>query len=180
MDYIDFKLGTFMDFKGNERLIVACSVSEPVEKGLNAQWEGVDGSEVALLRAFKVGIAVYNSTDEFNLEVGKEHALQKANNSYPILFTTTGSVISKEVSIALLNQAIANFAKNPESVIPGYKETAAKYAKIKESENFINYTDDNNVDTVLQMIKDGVDVKALVDKISPYANALKNDSSLVD
>lgn len=170
MDYIDFKLGTFMDFKGNERLIIACSVSEPVEKGLTAQWEGIDGSEVALLRAFKVGIAVYNSTDDFNLEVGKEHALQKANNSYPILFTTTGSVISQEVSIALLNQAIANFAKNPESVIPGYKE----------SENFINYTDDNNIDTVLQMVKDGVDVKALVDKVSPYVNALKNDSSLVD
>ena len=73
---------------------------------------------------------------------------------------------------------MTNFAKNPESVIPGYKEAATKYAKIKESENFINNTDDN-VDTILQMIQDGVDVKTLVDKVSPYVNALKNDSSLV-
>ena len=107
-------------------------------------------------------------------------ARERAEKSQPILFTTAGSVISKEVSVALLDQAMSNFAKNPESVIPGYKEAATKYAKIKESEDFINNTDDDNVDTVLQMMQDGVDVKTLVDKVLPYVNALKNDSSLVD
>lgn len=178
MDYIDFKLGTFKDFKGQYRLIIGCCISEPIEKGLVASWGGTQGTP--LLRAVKVGIAVYNPTDDFSLEVGKKHARERAEKSQPILFTTTGSVISKEVSIALLDQAMANFAKNPESVIPCYKETAAKYAEIKKSEDFINSTDNDNVDTVLQMIKDGVDVKALVDKVSPYVNALKNDSSLVD
>lgn len=178
MDYIDFKLGTFKDFKGQYRLIVGCCISEPIEKGLVASWGGTQGTP--LLRAVKVGIAVYNPTDDFSLEVGEQHARERAEKSQPILFTTTGSVISKEVSIALLDQAMANFAKNPESVIPCYKEAAAKYAEIRKSEDFINYTDDDNVDTVLQMMKDGVDVKALVDKVSPYVNALKNDSSLVD
>lgn len=178
MDYIDFKLGTFKDFKGQYRLIVGCCISESIEKGLVATWDGTQGTP--LLRAVKVGIAVYNPTDDFSLEVGEQHARERAEKSQPILFTAAGSVISKEVSIALLNQAMANFAKNPESVIPGYKEAATKYAKIKESEDFINNTDDDNIDTVLQMMQDGVDVKTLVDKVSPYVNALKNDSSLVD
>lgn len=180
MDYVDFKLGTFKDFRGQYRLIIGCCTSEQVEKGLVATWDGVDMQGAPLLRVVRVGIAVYNPTDEFDLEVGRKHARERAAKSQPILYTAAGSVISEEVSIALLNQAMANFAKNPESVIPGYKEAEAKYAKIKKSEDFINSTDDDNVDTVLQMMQDGVDVKVLVDKVSPYVNALKNDSSLVD
>lgn len=179
MDYVDFKLGTFKDFKGNERLIIACSISEPVEKGLIAQWEGLDGSEVPLLRAFKVGIAVYNPTDEFDLEIGKKHALEKANNSYPILFTTTGSVINENVTIALLDNVIKEFSKHPETVIPNYKENAAKYAKIKESQDYIN-KGGTDTDVVFDMIDRGIDVKEIVDKVSPFINAVKNDSSLVD
>jgi len=179
MDYIDFKLGTFEDFKGNERLIIACSISEPVEKGLTAQWKGLNGSEVPLLRAFKVGIAVYNPTDDFDLEVGKKHALEKANNSYPILFTTIGSVINENVTVALLDNAIKEFAKHPETVIPNYKENAAKYAKIKASRDYID-NGDEDTDTVIEMISKGIDVKKIVDKVSPFINATKNDSSLVD
>ena len=37
-----------------------------------------------------------------------------------------------------------------------------------------------NKDIIEIARKDGVDVKTLVDKVSPYVNALKNDSSLVD
>ena len=177
MDYIDFKLGTFKDFKGDGRLIIACSISEPVEKGFTAQWEGLDGSEVPLLRAFKVGIAVYNPADEFDLEIGQRHALERANNSYPILFTTTGSVINENVTVALLDNAIKEFAKHPETVIPNYKENAAKYAKIKASQDYINNGD---ADPIIDMLSKGIDVKEIVDKVSPYLNAVKNDSSLVD
>lgn len=179
MDYIDFKLGTFEDFKGDERLIIACSISESVEEGLIAQWKEIDGSEVPLLRAFKVGIAVYNPADDFDLEVGKKHALEKANNSYPILFTTTGSVINEDVTVALLNNAIKEFAKHPETIIPNYKENAAKYAKIKASQDYID-NGDENTDAVIKMINNGIDVKKIVDKVSPFINATKNDSSLVD
>lgn len=179
MDYVDFKLGTFEDFKGNERLIVACSISETVEKGLVAQWGGLDDLGVPLLRAFKVGIAVYNPTDEFDLEVGKKHALEKANSSYPILFTTTGSVINEDVTVALLDNAIKEFAKHPETVIPNYKENAAKYAKIKASQDYID-NGNEDTDAVIDMINKGVDVKKIVDKVSPFINAAKNDSSLVD
>lgn len=180
MDYIDFKLGIFKDFKGQDRLIIGCCISEQVEKGLVATWDGVDMQGTPLLRVVKIGIAVYNPTDEFDLEVGRKHAKERAEKSQPILYTAAGSVINEEISVALLNQAMANFAKNPETVIPGYKEAAAKYAKVKKSEDFINSTDDENVDTVLQMMEEGIDVKGLVDKVSPYVNALKNDSSLVD
>ena len=73
-----YKLGQFVDFKGVERLVVACAVSMPVKEGLTATWNipGVEDS-FEIVRSISVGIAVYNPEDEFNLTFGKEQAYKK-------------------------------------------------------------------------------------------------------
>lgn len=175
-----YKLGQFVDFKGVERLIVACAVSMPVKEGLTATWNipGVEDS-FEIVRAISIGIAVYNPEDEFNLTFGKEQAYKKALAGDPCWFIGKGGVITKECIDALLTEKIDHFTKNPEIVIKDYNANKAKYEEIQKEKEYIqNASPEEQV--ILTLMSKGVDVQGVLDKTKTLVDAIENGSSLVD
>lgn len=175
-----YKLGQFVDFKGVERLVVACAVSMPAKEGLTATWNipGVEDS-FDIVRAVSVGIAVYNPEDEFDLTFGKEQAYKKALAGEPCWFIGKGGVITKECIDALLTEKINHFAKNPEIVIKNYNANKAKYEKIQKEKEYIQ-TASLEEQAVLTLISKGVDVQGVLDKTKTLVDAVENGSKLVD
>ncbi len=175
-----YKLGQFVDFKGVERLVVACAVSTPVKEDLTATWDipGVEDS-FEIVRAVSVGIAVYNPEDEFNLTFGKEQAYKKAIEGEPCWFIGKGGVITKECIDALLTEKINHFAKNPEIVIKNYNANKAKYEKIQKEKEYIQ-TASPEEQAVLTLMSKGVDVQGVLNKTKTLVDAVENGSKLVD
>ena len=175
-----YKLGQFVDFKGVERLIVACAVSIPVKEGLIATWNipGVEDS-FEIVRAISIGIAVYNPEDEFNLTFGKEQAYKKALAGDPCWFVGKGGVITKECIDALLTEKINHFIKNPEIVIKDYNANKAKYEQIQKEKEYIQNASPAE-QAVLTLMSRGVDVQGVIDKTKTLVDAVENGSSLVD
>lgn len=175
-----YKLGQFVDFKGVERLIVACAVSMPVKEGLTATWNipGVEDS-FEIVRAISIGIAVYNPKDEFNLTFGKEQAYKKALAGDPCWFIGKGGVITKECIDALLTEKINHFIKNPEIVIKDYNANKVKYEQIQKEKEYIQNASPAE-QAVLTLMSRGVDVQGFIDKTKTLLDAVENSSSLVD
>lgn len=175
-----YKLGQFVDFKGVERLVVACAVSMPVKEGLTATWNipGVEDS-FEIVRAVSIGIAVYNPEDEFNLTFGKEQAYKRALAGEPCWFIGKGGVITKECIDALLTEKINHFSKNPEMVIKDYNANKAKYEQIQREKKYIQ-TASPEEQAVLTLISKGVDVQGVLDKTKTLVDAVENGSKLVD
>ena len=175
-----YKLGQFVDFKGVERLVVACAVSMPVKEGLTATWNipGVEDS-FEIVRAVSVGIAVYNPEDEFNLTFGKEQAYKKALAGDPCWFIGKGGVVTKECIDALLTEKIDHFTKNPEIVIKDYNANKAKYEEIQKEKEYIQNASPEE-QAILTLMSKGVDVQGVIDKTKTLVDAIENGSSLVD
>ena len=175
-----YKLGQFVDFKGVERLVVACAVSMPVKEGLTASWNipGVEDS-FEIVRAVSIGIAVYNPEDEFDLTFGKEQAYKRALAGEPCWFIGKGGVITKECIDALLTEKINHFAANPEIVIKDYNANKAKYEQIQKEKEFINSASPAE-QAVLTLMSKGVDVAGVLEKTKTLVNAIENSSKLVD
>ena len=175
-----YKLGQFVDFKGVERLVVACAVSMPVKEGLTATWNipGVEDS-FEIVRAVSVGIAVYNPEDEFNLTFDKEQAYKRALAGEPCWFIGKGGVITKECIDALLTEKINHFAKNPEMVIKDYNANKAKYEQIQKEKEYIQNASPEE-QAVLTLMSKGVDVQGVLDKTKTLVDAVENGSKLVD
>ena len=175
-----YKLGQFVDFKGVERLVVACAVSMPVKESLTATWNipGVEDS-FEIVRAVSVGIAVYNPEDEFNLTFGKEQAYKRALAGEPCWFIGKGGVITKECIDALLTEKINHFAKNPEMVIKDYNANKTKYEQIQKEKEYIQNASPEE-QAVLTLMSKGVDVQGVLDKTKTLVDAVENGSKLVD
>lgn len=175
-----YKLGQFVDFKGVERLVVACAISMPVKEGLTATWNipGVEDS-FEIVRAVSIGIAVYNPEDEFNLTFGKEQAYKRALAGEPCWFIGKGGVITKECIDALLTEKINHFSNNPETVIKDYNANKAKYEQIQREKEYIQ-TASPEEQAVLTLISKGVDVQGVLDKTKTLVDAVENGSKLVD
>ena len=175
-----YKLGQFVDFKGVERLIVACAVSITVKEGLTATWNipGVEDS-FEIVRAISIGIAVYNPEDEFNLTFGKEQAYKKALAGDPCWFIGKGGVVTKECIDALLTEKIDHFTKNPEIVIKDYNANKAKYEEIQKEKEYIQNASPEE-QAILTLMSKGVDVQGVIDKTKTLVDAIENGSSLVD
>ena len=175
-----YKLGQFVDFKGVERLVVACAVTMPVKEGLTATWNipGVEDS-FEIVRAVSTGIAVYNPEDEFNLTFGKEQAYKRALAGEPCWFIGKGGVITKECIDALLTEKINHFAKNPEMVIKDYNANKTKYEQIQKEKEYIQNASPEE-QAVLTLMSKGVDVQGVLDKTKTLVDAVENGSKLVD
>ena len=175
-----YKLGQFVDFKGVERLVVACAVSMPVKEGLTATWNipGVEDS-FEIVRAISIGIAVYNPEDEFNLTFGKEQAYKKALAGDPCWFIGKGGVVTKECIDALLTEKIDHFTKNPEIVIKDYNANKAKYEEIQKEKEYIQNASPEE-QAILTLMSKGVDVQGVLDKTKTLVDAVENGSKLVD
>lgn len=166
-DIVTFKFGSFINYKGEEQLIIACAVSQKVEKGMSANWEYADDS-FPIYRAINIGISVYNAEDTFSIEEGKQYAYNRAIANSPSLFVAEGDLINDEITNALLKQAITKF--RPETVIPNYKEKAARYNTIMESKKFYDSLSSEDRVIVSKAIQYGT-TNEMIEKCMPYINA---------
>ena len=86
-DIVSYELGSFIDFKGNERMVIACAVSQSVNNTdktqFTANWSNHDTDPILIVRVISIGIAVYNSEDEFDIEQGKTIAYNRALYNNP-------------------------------------------------------------------------------------------------
>ena len=178
-DVITYKFGSFTDFKGIERMVIACVASMSIsENAMTASWTD-DSESYDLVRAVSIGVSVYNPDDEFDLSVGKKIALNRAYHNDPSYFIVKGGHLDDNITDAMLTNAIENFKKHPETIIKGYKEAAKKYAEIQDSKAFVDKADDAEM-AIVDALEAGVNVLDIVKKAKPYLNAFKTDSNLVN
>ena len=133
-DIVDFYTYMFKNFRNQVIPVTICVKSEKIENDsmhtYSASWN-CEGDGVPLFRAVSIGIAVYNNEDKWDYATGCRIAEEKADKNSPVLYTATGSVITKEVMEALSLAAFEKFKANPDSVIHGYSKMKAIY----EAEN---------------------------------------------
>lgn len=170
--HVTYRTDSFVDYAGNVRKFIICAISdviEPVtintkdpkcncddvdamiftsviESTINANSAEVITDDVIadVAKCLSLGIAIQNSADEFNEEIGKKIAYGRADKKpYSRLFATTKGVINTPMVDAILKQECAYFKQVPylESWgIRGYSEAAKKY--YKKMKNGILPTDD--------------------------------------
>lgn len=137
-EIVEYACDSFVDFKGKERKIVACALSQTPKSNDDCKmvvgWKDIDEyvedySEIC--RAVTVGITVCNPSDTFNLDRGMRIAYSRALNdpNCPTLYTTTNGVINKSIVNAFLQQEIDFIKKNPERIIKGYDEAKERFER---------------------------------------------------
>lgn len=176
---VEYKVFSFIDFKGLEHKVVACAISntpEPIDDGYGelaisyikyCYPETVQCVE----RIVSIGYSICNPEDTFDENKGKSIAYHKALNnlSKPILCSPVKGVINKTLVKALLDQEVKFVSENPERVIKGYNDSKARYEKRKKTEEEYNSLNENERN-IVNMAVEGTDLS----KYSDLANKLKN------
>ena len=132
-----YLVDSYVDFKGQEKKVVMCAVSREA-KGLviardfdgMVSRQDLNGDE-NLFRQVSFGFSVCDPRDEFNLEVGKKIAMQKALNYDKLYVRTIWSnapgLINEHTVDALLESEMERFQTNPEKYITDYKKQEERY-----------------------------------------------------
>ena len=124
---VEYLQDSFVDFKGNTRKFIICAVSSPYDGTV----ESTDGDRYDWTeRALTIGISVCSEQDEFDEELGKKIAHNRATNEEHndgALYSTNPGYINSKVVRALLEQEAEYFKNNPQSRILGYLEQKRKY-----------------------------------------------------
>lgn len=177
-EIVEYKIDSFVDYKGLEHKIVLCALSFTPESNefngvFSAGWMDIDGyivDHTAIKRVLSIGVSVCNPEDKFDEETGKKYAYNKAkyDSKSQKLFTSNKGIINKTLVNAVLEQEMNFIKENPEKIIRGYNDSKARYEKKKNVEKEYN---DLTVDE-----KDLVNM-AIVGELDRYiaiANKLKN------
>ena len=138
-EIVEYKIDSFVDYKGLEHKIVLCALSFTPESNefddvFSVGWKDVDGYTVdyaAVKRVLSIGVSVCNPEDKFDEETGKKYAYNKAKHDSKSqkLFTSSKGVINKTLVNAFLEQEMNFIKENPEKVIKGYNDSKARYEK---------------------------------------------------
>lgn len=176
---IDYLSGSFVDYAGITHNVVVAAVSVPmtndefdykVSKLLDEDW--IDDI-ATLTKALHIGIAVCNPEDTFNEETGKNKAVGRALGTAPVLFTSASGMINTPVVKALLQQELDFVCSNPDTIIPGYSESKARYEKKQEVNKQIAALDDKQK-TVLDFLTSGDNGNiAALNELATYINRRK-------
>ena len=140
--------GKIIDYSGKEHLFIVAGIrvflkdeksNNPVVVQINE--EGY--TPIGFVRAgLKIGISICNPIDEFNEKIGSLKALNRAENSRPVIYSAHPGQIDDIFIKAYLYQEIKYIEANPEKFIKGYKDAKARYIKNKEMEKVKeNFTD---------------------------------------
>lgn len=178
---VEYKVFSFIDFKGLEHKAVACAISntpEPIDDGYGKLAISHISEEYCypetvqyVERIVSIGYSICNPEDTFDENKGKSIAYHKALNNFskPILCSPVKGVINKTLVKALLNQEVKFVSENPERVIKGYNDSKARYEKRKKTEEEYNSLNENERN-IVNMAVEGTDLS----KYSDLANKLKN------
>ena len=170
-DVIEYMVDSFVDFKGEERKIVACALSQAAEVSeddcvLAVGWVAPDEyictndpDYARICRVVTVGIAVCNTSDTFDLAKGQKKAYDKAlhDPKCPAIYTTSRGVAGKVLVKAFLEQELTFLKENPERIIKGYNQMKARFERKEALKNEIKNLSDKEKQA-LNLAKEGIDV----------------------
>lgn len=160
---IVYRFGSFVDFAGNTRKFVACAVSTETSTS-NVEYTAKSGDVYVepIEKVLGIGFSVCRVGDEYNEELGKQIAYNKAvgaKNSLK-MFVTFSGMINTPVVNALLDQEIEYFKRNPNAHISGYNEERDKYlAEVNQ-----NATKRRLFESLPESVKDAVNFIKSQDK----------------
>lgn len=135
---IETRVGSFVDYAGNERKYVIAAVSEV----LPTTQEDLFGIEYKVTRLtawdyspedvvkkrLSIGFSVCAPQDDFNEALGKEIAIGKAlKRPVHVFYVNNIGLINTPVVEAILKQEMEFFEKHPETVVIGYNNARVKY-----------------------------------------------------
>lgn len=166
-EVVEYLCDSFVDFMGKEHKFVLCAVSrvnENVEVFFNDTDTFVDSA-----RTLTVGWSVCNTVDEFDEELGKEIAYNRAVNSkyLPDIVSTVPGIINTKLVMALLEQEAEYIKRDPNCIIPGYNEKMKKVqSEISAVLAYDDLTDDEK--KVVDILKNTPDL------LEVYADIAKN------
>lgn len=135
-EVVEYLKDSFVDFNGKVHNFILCAVSRVADD--DCEIVSNDGI-MPIERTLSLGCSICNLNDEYNEELGKKIAYNRAVSEKfaPTIASTVKGVINSAVVNALLTQEANYIKRDPNCVIRGYNEQAAKVlAKKKAQETF--------------------------------------------
>jgi hypothetical protein len=129
---IETRVGSFVDYAGNERKYVIAAVSEVLPIGIEYKvtkltaWDY--SPEDVVKKRLSIGFSVCAPQDDFNEALGKEIAIGKAlKRPVHVFYVNNIGLINTPVVEAILKHEMEFFEKHPETVVIGYNNARVKY-----------------------------------------------------
>jgi hypothetical protein len=143
---------SFVDYAGIERKFIVVAVATKTNN---------------LSKSFGIGFSICNPADEFNEEIGKQIAINKALNKENKLAATVNcnGFLTPKIIDALIEQEIAYFKNKPSAHIPGYFEMKEKYEKEEERANKLDTLLRNHGEVVRNVLNFNPEEKELLIKL---------------
>lgn len=147
---VSYKVGKFTDFTGATREVVLCAISREVI-GLYYDLENEDSSAQDVVKEIRLGIAVQNTMDKPNVDLGKVIAYGKANKEKSCFGKITSSnsgMINQKVVDALLDQEYQYFKQNPGKYIASYNKHRQDFLNNQNEESLSSFKEKEMYDLV--------------------------------
>lgn len=165
-EVVEYLCDSFIDFKGAEHKFILCALSR-VDENVEVFFHDEDGFAPSA-RTLTIGYSVCNTVDEFDEELGKKIAYNRAksNKMMPDIVATIPGIINTKVVLALLEQEAEYIKRDPNSIIPGYNEKVKKYREEKDALDFYNnMTDEEKI--VVNLLKYGGSLE-MYERVAKY------------
>ena len=130
-EVVEYLNDSFVDFNDKVHKFTLCAVSRVADCEIVSD-NGISPAE----RTLSIGCSICNLNDEYNEELGKKIAYNRAisDKFAPTIVSTVKGVINSAVVNALLTQTAEYIKRDPNCVIRGYNEQAAKTLAKKEAQ----------------------------------------------
>lgn len=137
---VNYRDGEFVDYLGQTHKFVVAAVSTSDLDVI--MYNTYTDDDKIIPRGLFIGVSVCNPKDEYDEEMGKTIAYNKAvtlkNLNHPAIYTTRPGFINTDVVEALLDNIVRYIKKDPGSVISGYDDAKRKYLKKVEDDKFVS------------------------------------------
>jgi hypothetical protein len=165
-DIVEYCVGIFTDFKNQQHVITACAVSKtPESSDLMVGWVNDDNrldedEDIfnSVVRTVSIGFSICSPGDEYDEEVGKQIAFNRANKAIPVLYSTQKGIISSDLVQTLMDKEIEYLKSHPEKIFPGYAKSYKRYAmKVAAKELYDEATQDEQ--QIITLALSGADIE---------------------
>lgn len=173
----EFLVDSFVDFNGNERKFVVCALSRSPknteDEALAIGWTDgchIDYDMLNVNRYVSIGASLCHPSDEFDKEIGKKIAKNKASDDRFIisqLFTPDPGVINNDLVNVYLKREAKHIKANPEKVFKGYACAYEKFLTEKQHKEEVNRLTKKEYDVYQYALEGDVDldyIKSLVNE----------------
>lgn len=126
-EYIE---GSFIDFKGETHNVIVCALSSSPDFVCFEVNDGDCGEfpeEFPVERALSLGYSICNPEDEFDIDLGRNIARNRAEMSVPKLVALERGIINTKLVDTFLKQELDFIINNPSKFIKGYDKQEQEY-----------------------------------------------------